>query len=374
MQGEIGLNMKIKSLTLRNYKQFTEEKTFWFTDTGDATGEVNDITLLVGNNGTGKSTILQAIAAVVGGAVLDKFRPSSLQWSGFHYPYLQNGRTALRAETALTFTQDEVDATRSFCQELNEFYTGTERAYNIPPNQTHVTLTLDYPDARVLATHESGKDAFFLTHGYQYAKQLQAKQDATNGQRFERVGAIYWFPENRTLSSISDDIFEEAEISKSLSEITRMKNLIFRWYSTHINKAKRPLRPGQYDKFEILKESYEAIFQGRSLVYAGLAAGGGNGLDVIFSDGRYEYDMSEMSAGERAIFPLLVEFADKKINNSIILIDEIELHLHPPLQYALLKALPKLGKNNQFIIATHSDYVVSWMAEDSIHNIIRLDA
>jgi predicted ATP-dependent endonuclease of OLD family len=71
-----------------------------------------------------------------------------------------------------------------------------------------------------------------------------------------------------------------------------------------------------------------------------------------------------MSAGERAIFPMIIDFANWKVNNSIILIDEIELHLHPPLQQALISALPKFGNNNQFIITTHSDYV-AYMVDDT---------
>jgi predicted ATP-dependent endonuclease of OLD family len=51
-----------------------------------------------------------------------------------------------------------------------------------------------------------------------------------------------------------------------------------------------------------------------------------------------------MSGGERAVFPMLMDFASWNIHNSVILIDEIELHLHPPMQQALLRALPKLGK------------------------------
>jgi predicted ATP-binding protein involved in virulence len=48
---------------------------------------------------------------------------------------------------------------------------------------------------------------------------------------------------------------------------------------------------------------------------------------------------------------------------------EIELHLHPPMQQALLRTLPKLGKNNQFIITTHSDYVAQLVPESSIRII-----
>ncbi len=48
------------------------------------------------------------------------------------------------------------------------------------------------------------------------------------------------------------------------------------------------------------------------------------------------------------------------------MIDEIELHLHPPLQQVLLRALLKLGKNNQFIITTHSDYIEQLVPEAHI--------
>jgi predicted ATP-dependent endonuclease of OLD family len=45
------------------------------------------------------------------------------------------------------------------------------------------------------------------------------------------------------------------------------------------------------------------------------------------------------------------------------------LHLHPPLQQALLRALPKLGKNNQFIITTHSDYIEQLVPEAHIFRV-----
>jgi predicted ATP-binding protein involved in virulence len=76
-----------------------------------------------------------------------------------------------------------------------------------------------------------------------------------------------------------------------------------------------------------------------------------------------------MSGGERATFPILMDFMNWNIHNSVILIDEIELHLHPPMQQALLRTLPKLGKNNQFIITTHSDYVAQLVPESSIRII-----
>jgi predicted ATP-binding protein involved in virulence len=70
-----------------------------------------------------------------------------------------------------------------------------------------------------------------------------------------------------------------------------------------------------------------------------------------------KFDIAEMSSGEQAVFTILYEFVSNDIKNGIILIDELELHLHPPEQQALLAALRKIGPDCQFIITTHSPYI-----------------
>ena len=111
------------------------------------------------------------------------------------------------------------------------------------------------------------------------------------------------------------------------------------------------------------------------LIYSGLPkqerqARAGKALEMVGLAGRIHHRPNEMSGGERAVFPIVVDFASWNIHNSVILIDEIELHLHPPLQQALLRALSALGQNNQFIITTHSDYVEQLVPEA---HIIRLE-
>ena len=122
-----------------------------------------------------------------------------------------------------------------------------------------------------------------------------------------------------------------------------------------------------------LKKAYKTVFPQRS--FEGPVPR--ENIDDILSepwfylyDGKNQYEISEMSGGERAIFPILMDFANWNIHNSVILIDEIELHLHPPIQQTLLRALPKLGQNNQFIITTHSDYIEQLIPEAQI---IRLE-
>lgn len=236
----------------------------------------------------------------------------------------------------------------------------------MPPNQTNLTLYLDYEMDKVLATPESGMDAIFLTKGYQYAKMLESK-DKNYGMRFERVGSILWYDEHRTAASITKHFFKDdlSSIAKK-NQSSMIKELVAHWYYTHsdLEKGRHQLRPGQFDKFVKLRRFYEMIFRGRKLKWATLSQGGGNGIDVVFSDGRNEYDFSEMSAGERAIFPILLDFANQNINNSIVLIDELELHLHPPLQQQFLDALPLLGRNNQYIVTTHSPFIASQFPDE----------
>lgn len=64
-----------------------------------------------------------------------------------------------------------------------------------------------------------------------------------------------------------------------------------------------------------------------------------------------------MSAGEQAVFPLIFEFIRLQIHHSVILIDELDLNLHPPLAQRLLGLLPRLGEDNQFIFTTHASAV-----------------
>jgi predicted ATP-binding protein involved in virulence len=93
--------------------------------------------------------------------------------------------------------------------------------------------------------------------------------------------------------------------------------------------------------------------------------------DFFLWDGHSQYEISGMSAGERAVFPILMDFARWNINNSIIIIDELERHLHPPLQQTLVRALSEIGLNNQFIYTTHSNSVIS-MFDENENQIIRL--
>ena len=117
-----------------------------------------------------------------------------------------------------------------------------------------------------------------------------------------------------------------------------------------------------------LEERFAQLFPGT--VFRGIAPRQGvvapTAKDFYFlleRDGKL-YDITEMASGEQAISPLLYEFVRLDIAKSVVLIDELELHLHPPQQQALLRGLRRIGPDCQFIITTHSPFLTEAIPDD----------
>ena len=79
-----------------------------------------------------------------------------------------------------------------------------------------------------------------------------------------------------------------------------------------------------------------------------------------------KFDINELSSGEKQLF--LRTLAIKMLNpeNSIILIDEPELSLHPKWQQKIVDVYRKIGKNNQIIISTHSPHILGSVKKENI--------
>lgn len=352
--------MKVQSVNLKYFKRFRNSgELFDFTDA--ETGLARDLIVLIGMNGSGKTSILQAIAATLGEATGRLKNLSDLDWPGFSYELLGRSWGQFSPEVTLKvqFSSPEIQAVQDFYSQLQEL--GRELT---PPSDKDI-VTLKWRNNRVQAASAS---ELFQFKGREYAKQLSR----TLGFRvFEKVGTILWYTEQRTSSSLTPENTDKIEFTDDMLR----DQLATRWqfHQKNISGQIPQIRSGQKDLYAELERNYKAIFIERS--FEGSVPR--EGVDDFFSkpwfylyDGKNQYEISEMSGGERSIFPILLDFANWNIHNSVILIDEIELHLHPPMQQALLRALPKLGKNNQFIITTHSDYVEQLVPEDCI---IRLE-
>ena len=68
----------------------------------------------------------------------------------------------------------------------------------------------------------------------------------------------------------------------------------------------------------------------------------------------------------------LIRMVTEHIHQSIVLVDEIELHQHPLWQRKLLYLLPRIGKNNQIIATTHSAYLRDVLPGEAIIDLGKL--
>ena len=93
-----------------------------------------------------------------------------------------------------------------------------------------------------------------------------------------------------------------------------------------------------------------------------------------------EINITQLSQGQKSLLALVGDLAlrliklnplsDEPLNaNGIVLIDEIELHLHPQWQQQILKSLTERFPKIQFIVTTHSPQVLSTVDKSSIRQL-----
>lgn len=139
--------------------------------------------------------------------------------------------------------------------------------------------------------------------------------------------------------------------------------------------------PNAIDKLSIARHNLEDIMSailGRKVTFRmGNRSAVGRRFSILDSDGNtLLYSLDALSTGQLALFELfatIIMYADRdnidlsyKLNeiSGIVVIDEIDLHLHPSLQAEILPKLIKLFPRIQFILTTHSPLFVLGMKKE----------
>jgi len=89
-------------------------------------------------------------------------------------------------------------------------------------------------------------------------------------------------------------------------------------------------------------------------------------LPIFQNSAGKTFDINRLSSGEKQVFVRALALKMLNANNSIILIDEPEISMHPAWQQRIMKVYEKIGQNNQVIAATHSPHVVSSVKKESV--------
>ncbi len=332
--------MKVKRLKMQSFRGI-----------GDLTLEF-DLTepiVLIGINGVGKSSILDALSLL-----LSRF----MEWIGgvstkeevraFSELDISNKDTLTRLSITISLGKGEDDweisrsrngVSEDSMHELIKFTANAiwrhwqnEPEYNLP-------LAVYYPVNRAVLDIrlEIPKKTQF--------KQIDAYEKALTGSRNDFAIFFQWFRNREDLESelLRDNrTYQDSQLEAVRQAIS---SLIPSFSKLRVRRS--PLR------MTVIKKGEELI-------------------------------INQLSDGEKCLLAMVGDLArrlaianpslpDPLQGSGVVLIDEIELHLHPKWQREIIPALTRTFPNCQFIVTTHSPQVISQVKPEGIYILEKTD-
>ena len=180
-----------------------------------------------------------------------------------------------------------------------------------------------------------------------------------------------------------DDSMSEATVrDESLSnDLRAILNLSDWWDRRDAQEARihRDQRPGHRDpQLQAVRQLIEAMDEFEAIGFD--ATGAHPGLYVT-KPGRNDIHIDQLSSGERVYLILLADLArrlqltqpDMSLDEipGVVLIDEVELNLHPRWQRRIIPTLTRTFKRCQFIVTTHSPQVLGEVRMENIRILSR---
>ena len=334
--------IKLHKILLKNFRGFKEiEITF-----------EDHITCIAGINGAGKTTILQAIA-------------KSLS--------LLANKASLTNKKNYTLGKNDIHRDSV---SYEDFIGNAEikAAYNFNGRAYITDYELEYFGGKTSSTTKADKINFIEDTEYPVFSYYAATRDATSME------------ESINKEVAASNVYEL--YSNLDTEITNY-NDFFTWYrrredieNERLIMAHRNNIPGyDYDiELQSVRYAIESFFGKKYKMHVNRTEN-----ILLVDNGKNEISFSNLSEGEKSIILLIGDIARKlaitssvrykklpmdvkDIINSdgIILIDEIEMHLHPSWQRKISKILIETFPNCQFIITTHSPQVLGELKTDEI--------
>lgn len=104
-----------------------------------------------------------------------------------------------------------------------------------------------------------------------------------------------------------------------------------------------------------------------------------NPLRLLVSKNGHPFNLTQLSDGERSVFAMLIDLCrrltlanpelDPLQGAGVVLIDELELHLHPKWQREIVEKLRSTFPNIQFIATTHSPFIIQSLKPGELINL-----
>jgi len=317
-----------------------------------------DVNVIIANNGAGKTTLLDAIALGFGSMLT-------------HFPNI-NG---------IGFSKDKKDL------RINK------KNKKEPFMRIELTSTQNVKWDRIERRDKSKKTAKYTPNGYG-VKELETFIDTVIDSENEDKSyimplIIYYGTCRNCFDTPSRKVNFQKEfnrfqsLDKALHSSTNF-NRFFEWFYAmeNLERVER-LKSQENFNFELpeLKNIRNAIssmlkeFKNPRIKQNPLRFM----IDRVENDGTIkELQIEQLSAGYKAVLAMVMDIsarmseANPHLGNSseaIILIDELDLHLHPKWQQTILSDLRRTFPNAQFIVTTHSVHIISSIQKEKLFTL-----
>lgn len=104
-------------------------------------------------------------------------------------------------------------------------------------------------------------------------------------------------------------------------------------------------------------------------------------LGLMLDKGKETLNILQLSQGEKSLISLVADISRRLIllnpsldcpldGQGVILIDEVDLHLHPRWQQEVITRLNRTFPNIQFIVSTHSPQILTTVRKENIFRVL----
>lgn len=332
--------MKVREVRFSHIRGFGEalrRVTFFDPDTD----QVRPLSVLVGSNGCGKTTVLQLIETFVG--PFEVGQPGRLMQS-----LMSSGYAAVQLEP------ESLDTSASL---LPRFWFSIARADLVP------STAEDMGNQVLFVLGQAGSSRYAGSASNAFSDWLRDP----NRTAANPIGGLLYFPHDRWFEQPEPGGISEPEVTKKWlfhfkphSKWNGSLAQLWVWQNYLDLEAGREGRPNLLPFVALIEE---ILGRGRRVVI--------HKARVHVQDGDRRVELHELPSGEQQILALFGEIIRQIRPGAVILIDEIEISLHPALQRAVIAHLRNLARKYdlQIIVTTHSMDIVRSVSPREIVNM-----
>lgn len=336
--------MKIREVRIQNFRNFGPAlRTISFVD--ELTQQARPLSVLVGSNGSGKTTVLLVIEALLDFAIKTyESHPLSkeLRNSGFADLTVEFGdRAPDDVQPRLRIALGRHDRTTVAASEYGE------------------------KDIRLPKPRESSMES--VSRMANHGPILRWTNDMTDGTAPLTDGLLF-FPHQRG---------QDHEQRGTISEPPQARQWLFH-YTPNASWEGSLSQLWVWQNYLDLEQARDQRPNLTPFV-AAIETILGAGRKVVIRQGRVTVthptlgavELHQLPSGEQQILMLFGEIIRRLRPGAVLIIDEIEISLHPALQRAVLFHLRKLAREYdlQIIVTTHSMEIVSAVAPEELINL-----